>query len=194
MILIKNCGRDGAKDFLDNLLERFTRPWTVAGEEHYLEMNAGIAFYPQGDDSCGEIYRRSTLALYRAAEEEPNMYAFYLEGSEEKAGSVYNAEQRLRHAVINGMEGFGVKYLPVIDTEGHIIALEAYRHMDYKPLLRHAQRNNRFQRAKRIGGEHQPYFPRDSAFGDTQNHYHRNRKIRTQRPQFGCGNTGKVSA
>jgi diguanylate cyclase (GGDEF)-like protein len=125
MILIKNCGRDGAKDFLDNLLERFTRPWTVAGEEHYLEMNAGIAFYPRGDDSCGEIYRRSTLALYRAAEEEPNMYAFYLEGSEEKAGSVYNAEQRLRHAVINGMEGFGVKYLPVIDTEGHIIALEA---------------------------------------------------------------------
>lgn len=125
MILIKNCGRDGAKDFLDNLMERFTRPWNVAGEEHYLEMNAGIAFYPRSDDNCAEIYRRSTLALYRAADEDPNMYAFYLEGSEEKAGHAYNAELRLRHAVINNMEGFSVKYLPVIDIDGHIIALEA---------------------------------------------------------------------
>lgn len=125
MILIKNCGRDGTKDFLDNLLERFTRPWIVAGEEHYLEMNAGIAFYPRSDDNCAEIYRRSTLAMYRAVDEEPNMYAFYLEGSEEKAGHAYNTEMRLRHAVINGMEGFGVKYLPIIDTDGHIIALEA---------------------------------------------------------------------
>lgn len=125
MILLKNCGREGAKDFLDNLLERFTRPWTVAGEEHYLEMNAGVAFYPRDADSCAEIYRRSTLALYRAADEDKNLYAFYLEGSEEKAGAAYNTEQRLRRAVINGMEGFSIKYLPVVDAKGRIIALEA---------------------------------------------------------------------
>lgn len=124
VILLKNCGRDGAKDFLDNLLERFTRPWNVAGEEHYLEMNAGIAFYPRSDDNCAEVYRRSTLALYRAVEEDPNMYSFYLEGSEEKAGHAYNAELRLRHAVIDNMKDFSVKYLPIIDTDGHIIALE----------------------------------------------------------------------
>ncbi|MCM1055364.1 MAG: GGDEF and EAL domain-containing protein [Bacteroides sp.] len=125
MIIIKECGRDGAKDFLDNLLERFTRPWTVAGEEHYLEMNAGVAFYPRSTDNCSEVYRRSTLAMYRAMEEEKNTYAFYLEGSEEKAGVAYSAEQRLRHAVIDGMNGFSVKYLPVVDTEGRIVALEA---------------------------------------------------------------------
>lgn len=125
MILIKDCDREGVKDFLDGLLERFTHPWTVAGEEHYLEMNAGVAFYPRDADNCGEVYRRSTLAMYRVIDEDKNMYAFYLEGSEEKAGVAYNAELRLRRAVIDNMNGFNIKYLPVVDKNGKIIALEA---------------------------------------------------------------------
>lgn len=125
MILIENCSREKAADFLDGLMERFSQPWTVAEEEHYLETNAGVALFPRESDTTGDVYRRSTLALYRAAGDDTNTYAFYLDGNEKKAGVAYDAEQRLRRAVLNNMENFSVKYLPITDTKGKIIALEA---------------------------------------------------------------------
>lgn len=125
MILIDNCTREKASGFLDGLMERFSQPWTVAEEAHYLETNAGGTFFPRDADTTAEVYRRSTLALYRAAGEDKNTYAFYLSGNEEKAGVAFNAEQQLRRAVFNNMENFSVKYLPITDTDGKISALEA---------------------------------------------------------------------
>lgn len=125
MVIINNCEQNGVKEFLDDLLERFSHPWRVAGEEHYLEMKAGVAFYTRAADDCSEVYRRSTLALYRAANDDTTPYTFYMEGMEETAGIAYNLEMRLRRAVINNMDGFGVNYLPVVDPNGSIIALEA---------------------------------------------------------------------
>ncbi|MCM1300031.1 MAG: GGDEF domain-containing protein [Firmicutes bacterium] len=125
MILLKNAGREQVCQFMDKVIGRFSQPWVVSGEEHYMEMNAGVAFYPQDADACDEIYRCSTVAMYRAMERDSNLYYFYSENKEEGGDNAFNAEQRLRRAVLNQMEGFSVVYTPITDLNGTIKALEA---------------------------------------------------------------------
>ncbi len=125
MILLNNCSRKDAKDFLDGLAERFSRGWVIDGEEYIIEMNAGAAFYPDDAESSEEIYRCSTLAMYSAAGNGSDFYAFYSKRQDETAGAAFNAEQRLRRAVLNEMDGFSVGYLPIVDPESRIVALEA---------------------------------------------------------------------
>lgn len=125
MVLLPNCGRKEAREFLDNIASRFTHGWVIDGEEYFMEMNAGAALYPDDASVSEEIYRCSTLAMYRASGDDTGFYSFYSKKQDEKAGAAFNAEQRLRHAVLNEMDGFGISYLPIMDTDGSITALEA---------------------------------------------------------------------
>lgn len=125
MILLTECGRKEVREFLDKLAERFTQGWVIDGEEYFVEMKAGAAFYPEDAADLEEIYRCSTLAMYRASGDDTAFYSFYSKKQDEKAGEAFNAEQRLRHAVLNEMDGFGINYYPIVDMDGRIIALEA---------------------------------------------------------------------
>lgn len=125
MIIIAGGGVEQVRELLKVVTDRFSGSWKIEDEEHFLSMSAGAALYPDDSSNCEGLYRCSTLAMYRAAEEERNAYIFYSKELEERAGAVFNAEQRLRRAVLNDMEGFGVSYMPIADTEGNINALEA---------------------------------------------------------------------
>lgn len=125
MILLKNAEQERVSQFMDMVIDRFSQPWVVNGEEHYMEINAGVAFYPEDGDACDEIYRCSTVAMYRAMEKGSNLCLFYSPKRDENTINAFNAEQRLRRAVLNQMEGFRVVYTPIIDTRGYIRALEA---------------------------------------------------------------------
>lgn len=125
MISLENSGIAQVREFLKTVTDRFSGSWKIGDEEHFLAMSAGAAFYPDDASSCEGLYRCSTLAMYRAAEGENNTYSFYSKELEERAGAIFNAEQRLRRAVLNDMEGFSVSYMPIADTEGNINALEA---------------------------------------------------------------------
>ncbi len=125
LILMPGGGRKEAREFLDILSERFKHGWLIDGEEFFVEMHAGAAMYPDDAAQLEEIYRCSTLAMYRATSDNGEFYSFYSKKQDQSAGVVFNTEQRLRYAVLNGMDGFGISYLPIIDTEGRIIALEA---------------------------------------------------------------------
>lgn len=125
MIILAGGGISQAREFLKTVTDRFSGSWKIDDEEHFLDMSAGVALYPDDALSCEGIYRCSTLALYRAAEGEKNSYVFYSKELEERAGAIFNAEQRLRRAVLNDMEGFSVSYMPIADSEGNITSLEA---------------------------------------------------------------------
>ncbi len=125
MILLKDAGLEQVQEFMDKMIGRFSQPWVISGQEHYMKMNAGVAFYPEDADSCDEIYRCSTVALYRATEREHNIYFCYSENKDNRGDNAFNAEQRLRRAVLNQMEGFRIVYDPITDTTGQIKALEA---------------------------------------------------------------------
>ena len=125
VILLKNAGQEQVNEFFEKVIGRFSQPWVVNGEEHYMEMSAGAAFYPDDANTCDEIYRCSTVAMYRAAEQGSNICLFYSPKRDENVLNAFNQEQRLRHAVLNQMEGFRVLYAPITDTKGAIKALEA---------------------------------------------------------------------
>lgn len=125
MIVLAGGGTAQAREFLKTVSDRFSDPWKIGEEEHFLGMSAGVALYPGDASTCEGLYRCSTLAMYRAAEGEMNFYAFYSKELEERTGAIFNAEQRLRRAVLNDMEGFSVSYIPLIDANGNINALEA---------------------------------------------------------------------
>ncbi|MDE7281833.1 MAG: GGDEF domain-containing phosphodiesterase, partial [Ruminiclostridium sp.] len=125
MMIIAGGGVEQVRELMKIVTDRFAGSWKIGDDEHFLSMSAGAALYPDDSSNCEGLYRCSTLAMYRAAEEERNTYIFYSKELEERAGAVFNAEQRLRRAVLNDMEGFSVSYMPIADTEGNINALEA---------------------------------------------------------------------
>ena len=125
MVLLKGADAKTAQSFVDDLTARFARAWVIGGEQYYMDMNAGAALYPADGDTCDQVYQATTLAMYRAVHEGKNRFAFYSKEFSEDAGAMLNAENRLRQAVQNGMEGFSIKYMPITDLNGKIDALEA---------------------------------------------------------------------
>ena len=125
MVLLKGADTAEVQMFMDDLISRFNGTWLIGGEEYYMDMNAGAAFYPADGTTCDEIYRSSTLAMHRAVHEGKNRFAFYSREFAENAGAVFSAENRLRFAVQNGMVGFSIRYIPITDLSGRITSLEA---------------------------------------------------------------------
>ena len=125
MVLFKGADAKTVQSFVDDLTARFTQTWVVGTEQYYVDMNAGAALYPADGATCDEVYRASALAMYHAIHEGKNRFAFYSKGMAEDAGAMISAENRLRQAVQNGMDGFSIKYMPITDLNGEIAALEA---------------------------------------------------------------------
>ena len=124
-VLLKGADAKTVQAFVDDLTARFTQAWLIGGEQYYMDMNAGAAFYPADGDTCDEVYRASALAMYHAVHEGKNRFAFYSKKLVNDALAMLNSENRLRQAVQNGMEGFSIKYMPITDLNGEISALEA---------------------------------------------------------------------
>lgn len=126
MVLLRQVGADGAKQFAEELIARFRRSWNLDGEEHYMEVALGISFYPDHGEKCEDIYRCSTLAMYRAAEYNKNIYSIYAKEYENDTGISFNIEQRLRTAIFNHMEGFSVDFQPIVRrSDGSVTSFEA---------------------------------------------------------------------
>lgn len=126
MIILRDAGRSGVEKFLKTLSERLAKGWFINDEEYFTEMTAGVAFYPDDGNTCEEIYKASTIAMYCASNEGSGAFSYYSSEFERAAEKVFDSRRRLRKAVLGGMEGFTIKYQPVIDCRiGEISALEA---------------------------------------------------------------------
>lgn len=115
MILLDGADGNAARDFSEMFLERFKKPWIIDGAEHYMEVGVGICLYPVNAATCEDIYKASTLSMYRAVEYGKNSYAFFAQEFERPTGTNYYIEQRLRQAIADGMKGFEVYFQPVLD-------------------------------------------------------------------------------
>lgn len=126
MIVLKGSTPVQAKEFIESLLSRFRRPWLINGEEHYMEIIAGAAVYPENGSTEEDVYRAATLSMYRAGEFGRNSYAFYACEFERDTNVNFTIEQRLRRSIFNKMEGFSVEFQPVSYADsGEVFSLEA---------------------------------------------------------------------
>lgn len=120
MVLLRECSPEQARDFCEMTIERFRKAWIINGAEHYMEIIAGVAIYPNNADRCEDVYRTTALAMYRAGEYSKNTYAFYSDDFENDNLQQRELEQRLRTAVFNRMDGFSVSFRPISYLESGV--------------------------------------------------------------------------
>ncbi|MCL2086633.1 MAG: GGDEF domain-containing protein [Oscillospiraceae bacterium] len=126
-ILMPGADAFEAREFAEVLLIRFKRPWHREGNEHCLDAGLGVTLYPQNGKSNEEIYRASSLSMYRAIEYGANSYVFYSKEFEKPAAADYFYTEKLRNDMNDKMRGFYLKYQPVINPKtGDLGPFEAF--------------------------------------------------------------------
>ena len=126
-VLLKEGTGKLASNFAQVLIARFEEPWRCFNNSHYLEVNLGIALYPESGKAREDVYRSASLALYNANACGTNSYAFYIKDFEKPIKENYELSWKLRQAINNDMEGFFLKEQPVFFLEsGGAVLHEMY--------------------------------------------------------------------
>lgn len=126
MINLKNGTANHAKQLAETLIYRFTKPWIMNDNEHFIHCSIGISFYPVNGRTSEEICKSASLAMYRAREFKHNSYTFYARGLEQSHATVMNIEQHIKQDIFDNMNGFSLKFQPVFSLkDGQMISCES---------------------------------------------------------------------
>jgi EAL domain-containing protein (putative c-di-GMP-specific phosphodiesterase class I)/GGDEF domain-containing protein len=116
MLLVRGISPIEVEVFCNELTQRFEKPWSLTfteNDEHYFEITAGVASYPESGRTVDALFRAATISMQKAKEFGSNSFAFYSETLENIETENYDCAQALRNAVKNNMEGLTIKYTPV---------------------------------------------------------------------------------
>ena len=108
----------------EQVLKALAAPFTVAGNEHFLNASIGIALYPADGASADKLLRNADTAMYRAKESGRGCYVYFEERMNVSARARVNLERELRRAIEHGE--FSLCYQPKLDLRnGRISGAEA---------------------------------------------------------------------
>ena len=111
------------------VLKALAAPFTVAGNEHFLNASIGIALYPADGASADTLLRNADTAMYRAKENGRGCYIYFEERMNVAARARVNLERELRRAIEQGE--FRLCYQPKLDLRsGRIAGAEALLRWD----------------------------------------------------------------
>ena len=113
LILLQKATPDTVKTFCEDFVKRFRTPWLFEGNEHYLEVTAGAALYPNVGTKSDELCRAAAMAMNKALEYGVNSYAFFSGSVESLHTDDYYCSQLLRDAVETNMTGLDVEFVPM---------------------------------------------------------------------------------
>ncbi len=114
---------DEVRFWLDQITGVFRNPLRLGENEIHLDINIGIAVFPDGTNST-ELISQADAALKNAKEEGPGTYKFFTEEITIKMQRKIFMDNRLKEASRN--KNFMLYYQPVIDLQsGFILGFEA---------------------------------------------------------------------
>lgn len=123
---------DDAERVAGKIIEALTTPFYIEGQEMFVTVSIGIAFYSPDDREAGKLVEKADLAMYRAKELGRNNYQFYSAEMDVAASQRFCLEKLLRRAIANNE--FLLYYQPQIDARtGRVAGVEAllrWRHPD----------------------------------------------------------------
>jgi diguanylate cyclase (GGDEF)-like protein/PAS domain S-box-containing protein len=105
------------------ILDAFTVPFLLSGQEHYITASIGVSFYPNDGDEPHILLRNADAAMYDAKEKSRNTFRFFKKELNEQVMERLNLEGYLRHALTR--KEFQLNYQPILDIYGKFIAVEA---------------------------------------------------------------------
>ena len=133
----------------EQVLKALAAPFTVAGNEHFLNASIGIALYPADGASADQLLRNADTAMYRAKESGRGCYVYFEERMNVSARARVNLERELRRAIEHGE--FSLCYQPKLDLRnGRISGAEALLRWN-SPDGGDARRWNSFRLQKKPG-------------------------------------------
>ena len=111
------------------VLKALSAPFTVAGNEHFLNASIGIALHPADGASADSLLRNADTAMYRAKESGRGCYVYFEERMNVAARARVDLERELRRAIEHGE--FRLCYQPKLDLRsGRIAGAEALLRWD----------------------------------------------------------------
>jgi len=122
--------RDATAALADRIIEIFSKPFNIDGNEVNIATSIGIALAPEHATNSDSLMKMADLALYRAKSAGRNGYRFFDPEMSLAASARHELETELRHAIQQGeLELF---YQPIIETKTLAIcgaeALIRWRH------------------------------------------------------------------
>ena len=108
----------------ERILESFSRPFVLEGNEINVSPSIGFAIYPRDGEDGDELMRNADAAMYRAKNEGKNTYCIYSPEMTAKAKMRMHVESQLRLALKRNE--LSLHYQPIVDVyTGEIIQAEA---------------------------------------------------------------------
>lgn len=107
-----------------NILNLFTTPFTLNGQELFVTASIGISVYPFDGDSVEHLLMKADTAMYHCKGQGGNSYQFFAEDMNRKVRDRLTLETSLRKAI--EQEELLLYYQPKVDlTTGRICGMEA---------------------------------------------------------------------
>jgi diguanylate cyclase (GGDEF)-like protein len=124
LILLKNTNLYGVKKIAEGIINSFTSPFLLEGEEFFTSPSIGISVYPKDAHDKETLTRHADSAMYMAKKRGKNNFQFYNSENEELRQRNIKVEQGLKRALVN--KEFQIHYQPTVELKtGKIFCVEA---------------------------------------------------------------------
>jgi diguanylate cyclase (GGDEF)-like protein/PAS domain S-box-containing protein len=129
-ILLEDIGNErDAIEMAERIASVFTRPFVLAGSEHFVTTSIGIAI-ARGGELSEELIRDADAAMYRAKERGSARYELFDEAMRERAIARLRVENDLRRALER--DELRLEYQPVVSLrDGAMVSVEALVRWDH---------------------------------------------------------------
>lgn len=121
--------RNDAATVAQKLIDIFSSPFEIGGNEIYLGVSIGISLFPADSEDVETLIKYADLAMYHAKARDRNNYQFFKAELEDQVVEQVSMEKHLRKGMIN--EEFQAYYQPIVNLEeGAITGMEALMRWD----------------------------------------------------------------
>ncbi|OAN44029.1 two-component system response regulator [Paramagnetospirillum marisnigri] len=108
----------------DRVVDTFTPPFTVSGQDHFVSASIGISLFPADGTDGQVLLRNAELAMYKAKEQGRGRYQFFTREINERVRDRLALESQLRGAAARGE--LRLEYQPLFSAgTGCAVGMEA---------------------------------------------------------------------
>ncbi|MFC1747790.1 EAL domain-containing protein [Pseudomonadota bacterium] len=121
--------KEDASTVAQKLIDIFSTPFDVEGNEIYLGVSIGLSLFPTDSDDVETLIKYADLAMYHAKASDRNNYQFFKTDLESQVVEQVSMEKHLRKGMVN--KEFQAYYQPIINpVHGNITGMEALMRWD----------------------------------------------------------------